>query len=202
MTAVPIVHSPTKSILLNLAGLASGFLLASVILGLHLQLIDRLPELQRRAEQPETGGLEEDVRWYQRCREQLGLFLALCGVFLGTLILSLSSLRHLLNETLPPTSVLPTSPILGYGVYYTGLLGSAYLPTHRSLKSVGQTLAERLVRQSLPASVTWKQRHEEREAARTSLGLQGSPLQDFQQGISILTPLLASISSLILGPGE
>jgi hypothetical protein len=199
-TAVPAVHSPARSLLVNLTGLASGVLLGSVILGLHLQLIDRLPELRRRAEQSEPGGLEEDVRWYQRCRELLGLFLALCGVVMGSSILSVSAIRHLLNETLPPNAVLPTSPILGYGIYYTGLLASAYLPAYRSLKNVGQTLTERLARQSLPASATCKQRHEEREAARTWLGLQGSALQDFQQGLSIFTPLLASISSLILGP--
>lgn len=199
-TAVPIANSPTRSILINLLGLACGVLLASVILGLHLQFIERLPEFQHRAEQPGSGGLEEDVRWYQRCREQLGLFLTLCGVIMGTSLLSLSSLRHLLNEALPPTTVFPTSPILGYGVYYSGLLASAYLPAHRALKNVGQALAEQLARPSSGAALTLKQRHEEREAARTWLGLQRSVLQDFQQALSILTPLLASISSLILGP--
>ncbi|OJT19121.1 hypothetical protein BO221_37090 [Archangium sp. Cb G35] len=201
LTAIPIAHSSTKSVLINLIGLASGVLLASVILGLHFQLIDRLPELQCRAEQPGSEGLEEDVRWYYRCREQLGIFLTLCCVIMGSSILGLSSLRHLINEILPPTAVVPTSPILGYGIYYTGLLASAYLPAHRALMNVGKTLAERLARQSLSDSVTWKQRNEEREAARTWLGLQRSPLQDFQQGLSILTPLLASLSSLLLGPG-
>ncbi|MCY1082894.1 hypothetical protein [Archangium lansingense] len=193
--------SPAKSFILNLAGVTSGALVASGILGVHIQLLERLPQLRRRAEQHEADGLDEDVRWYQQHRARLSGFLTLSGLLMGTSILSVSAIRHLLNEALSTSSLtLPTAPILGYGLYYTGLIASMYLPASKALKDAGQTIAERLVRQPLEAHVTWKQRNEEQEAAQTWLGLRGSALQDFQQALSVLTPLLASFSGLILGP--
>jgi hypothetical protein len=66
---------------------------------------------------------------------------------------------------------------------------------------LGQGLAERLVRQSLDVDADWKQSFEEQRTASTYLGLQGSALQELQQGLTVLAPLLASISSLVLGSG-
>jgi hypothetical protein len=86
-----------------------------------------------------------------------------------------------------------------FGIYYTWVLAIIYLPIRKSLTEVGQVLAEGLVRQSLVGRVTWKQWFEEQQAVRTYLGLHGSALQDIQQGLSVLAPLLASISSLALG---
>jgi hypothetical protein len=67
---------------------------------------------------------------------------------------------------------------------------------------VGQALAERLVWQSLGVNPTWKHRLEEQQAISIQLGLQGSALQDLQQGLAVLAPFLASISSLTLDLGQ
>jgi hypothetical protein len=79
------------------------------------------------------------------------------------------------------------------------LLAIIYLPIRKTLNEVGQSLAEGLVRPSLGTRISWKQWGEEQKAVRTYLGLQGSGLQDLQQGLSVLAPLLASLSSLVFG---
>ncbi len=130
------------------------------------------------------------------------VFLSLCALILGSSILSADAMRNLLNQAIAtPTGALQKAPVLGHGVYYSGLLASVYLPANKTLKDIGHLLAERLLQQSPGAHATWKQRYEEQQAARAWLGLQGSPLQELQQALSVLTPLFASLSSLALGPG-
>jgi hypothetical protein len=49
--------------------------------------------------------------------------------------------------------------------------------------------------------MSWTDWSQEQQAIRTWLGLQSTALQDFQQGLSVLAPLLASLSALALGAG-
>ncbi|MFY0572362.1 hypothetical protein ACN28E_52175 [Archangium lansingense] len=191
-----------RLLIANLLGLTTTILIFSGIIGIHTQLIGRMREFRHHAGSTGSGALDEDVRWYQRQESLLKRFLTLCAILLGSSIVSAGALRNLLNQAISTsTETLPTAPILGYGIYCTGLLASAYLPAHNTLKNVGHLLAERMLQQSPGPPTTWKQRYEDQQAARAWLGLQGSALQDLQQGLSVLTPLLASISSLILGPG-
>ncbi|WPB77783.1 hypothetical protein KYC5002_01285 [Archangium violaceum] len=191
-----------KMLITNMLGLMTATLLASGVIGVHTQLRERLPELKQRTSPSSPGALDEEVRWYQQQESLLKQSLALCSITIGSSILSVGAMRNLLNQSIStPTEALTTAPVLGYGIYYTGLVASIYLPAHKSLKDVGNLLVEQLLQQSPGNPTTWKQRYEEQQAARAWLGLQGSALQDIQQGLSVLTPLLASISSLILGPG-
>ncbi|KFA89051.1 hypothetical protein Q664_37305 [Archangium violaceum Cb vi76] len=192
-----------KMLITNMLGLTTATLLACGIIGVHTQLRERLPEFQQRTGPPRSGALDEDARWYQQQASLLKQSLALCAITIGSSILSVGAMRNLLNQGIAtPTETLPTAPVLGYGIYYTGLIASIYLPAHKSLKDVGNLLVEQFLQQSPGNPTTWKQRYEEQQAARAWLGLQGSALQDIQQGLSVLTPLLASISSLILGSGD
>jgi hypothetical protein len=47
--------------------------------------------------------------------------------------------------------------------------------------------------------MTWKEWFDELQAVRAWLGLRDSALQELQQGLAVLAPLLASLSTLILG---
>lgn len=208
----PLVHaavlrlephpSLTKSLLINLLGLTNAALLTLGVVSVTVQLLARLPEYRRREEQHPSENLDEDVRWYQECRSRLRWFLNLIAFVIGISVLAMGAFRNLLNlSNLGSGAVFPIAPVIGYGLYYTGLIGGIYLSVDRILKDVGRTLTTRLVHQSLGEHATWKQRAEEQQAARTYLELQKSALQEFQQGLTVLSPLLASISSLILSPG-
>ncbi|MFE8603391.1 hypothetical protein [Archangium violaceum] len=201
-SVVPGSNPHLKMLITNMLGLTTATLVASGVIGVHTQLRERLPEFRQRTGPLNAGALDQDVRWYQQQEALLKQSLALCAITIGSSILSVGAMRNLLNQSIStPTEALPTAPVLGYGVYYTGLVASIYLPAHKSLKDVGNLLVEQLLQQSPGNPTTWKQRYEEQQAARAWLGLQGSAIQDLQQGLSVLTPLLASISSLILGPG-
>lgn len=191
-----------RLLLANILGLTSTCLVFAGLIGVHTQLLGRLRELRHHAGPTVSGALDEEVRWYQRQESLLKRFLTLCAIMLGSSIVSAGALRNLINQAISTsTETLPTAPVLGYGIYCTGLLASVYLPAHNTLKSVGHLLAERMLQQTPGAATTWRQRYEDQQAARDWLGLQDSALQDLQQGLSLLTPLLASLSSLVLVPG-
>ena len=188
--------------LLSLFGMAGVTLLALSLCCVHVQLLRLSPASPSQGKQPEAGDLDEDVRRYLRLRAQLRLFLGLIALILGTSVLSIGLSRNLLNEAFPSRPELfPAAPIVGYGVYYTGLVASGYVPMRKTLMDVGEALAERLVRQSLGAHAPWKARFEELQAARAYLGMQESALQELQQGITVLAPLLGGLSSLLFSPG-
>ncbi|MCY1077096.1 hypothetical protein [Archangium lansingense] len=191
-----------KLVSVCILGLLIATLHASAMVGLHIQLLGRLPKYQHLGEPPGAESLNEDVLWYQRHQRQLRRLLRLVSTILGLSILSVGALRNLINSAITsPAELLSTAPVMSYGLYYTGIIASLYVPAHRTLKDVGQVLAERLVWQTLGTHPTWKQRFEEQQAVRTQLGLRDSALHELQQGLSVLAPFLASISSLAIGSG-
>ena len=193
---------PTKILILNLLGLAVVLMQTWGMFGVHLQLDVQFRQSPQPLEEPQAERLAGDVERYQQLRSRLDRLLGLCSANIGLSILITGALSSLLSEVAPgPPGLLPAGSVVVFGVYYTWLLAIIYLPIRKTLNDVGGTLAEELVRQSVVSRVSWRQWFEERQAIRTWLGLQGSALQDLQQGLSVLAPLLAGISSLTFGSG-
>jgi hypothetical protein len=172
----------------------------SGMFGVHAQLLGRFPRAASRLEATGTERLAEEVQRYQQLRSRLERFLGFAAANIGTAILHFSALNALLEETAPGLAGgLPRGGTLSYGVYSTWLLAIIYLPIRKTLDDVGQTLADKLLQQSHVPRLHWKPWLEERQALHTYLGLQGSALQDLQQGLFVMVPLLAGLSSLTLG---
>ncbi|WP_309888435.1 hypothetical protein [Archangium sp.] len=193
-------HLRVKLVLLGMLSALVVTLHTAGMLSVHLQLLASPWESTAREGVPEAVGFDDEVLRYQRLRGRLARFLVFSAVTIGTAALSLGAYRELLLE-LDPSQVFAPSRVLGYGIYYTGLLASVYLPTRKTLTDRGEALAARFVSSSPAAGTSWKDWSQEQGAVRTWLGLQGTALQDFQQGLSVLAPLLASLSALALGAG-
>jgi hypothetical protein len=190
----------TKFFILKMLTITVVMLHLSSMFGVHLQLAGQLRRSLAAGEEPEAERLAEDVQRYQQLRSRLERLLGFCAAIIGLSILITGAMRSLLKEVSPgPPELLAPGHVMAFGAYYTWLLALIYLPIRKTLQDVGHALAEGLMRQSLGKRVTWKQWHEERQALRTWLGLQGSALQELQQGLFVLVPLLAGISSLALG---
>jgi hypothetical protein len=192
----------TKTIILNLLGVVVLMLHTSGMFGVHAQLLARPRESPSRRGKPEAASLREDVLRYQHLRSRLERYLGFSATLIGLSLLNVGALRDLLNEAASPQpELLPADLVIAYGIYFTGLLAIIYLPAHKSLKELGQSLAERLVQHSLDVDADWKQSFAEQQTASAYLGLQSSALQELQQALTVLAPILASISSLVLGLG-
>jgi hypothetical protein len=192
----------TKNFIMSILGTTVVLLLCSGFISVHVQLIGWLSECQTQGEEPGSQSLDEDVLRYLRLRSQLRRFLGFIAAIIGTAILHLGAFRNLLNQVLTDQQELvPASFLMAYGIYFSGMLACIYLPAHKTLTEVGELLANRLVRNSIGARATWKEWSDEQQAVRVYLGLQGSALQELQQGIGVLVPIIASISALSLGAG-
>ena len=193
-------HARAKLILLGMLSAAVSTLHIAGMVSVHVQLLAYPREPTARGEESTAGGLDGEVLRYQRLRSRLERALLFSAAIMGLAVLSLGAYRSLLKELAPSHVIEPSSDIT-YGIYYTAILASIYLPTRKTLTDVGEALAARFVRQAPAAGTTWKDWSQEQQAVRTWLGLQNSTLRDFQQGLSVLTPLLASLSALALGAG-
>jgi hypothetical protein len=192
-----------KWALLSVLGTAVSALHLSGLFAVHVQLIGLLPKDQGHGEEPGSQYLEEDVLRYLRLRTQLKRFLSILAGITCVVILQAGAWSNLLNKrSAAQQELVPASFVVAYGLYFTGLLACSYLPAHDTLTKVGEVLANRLVRHSLRARTTWKEWSDEQQAVRTYLGLQSSALQELQQGIAVLAPFIASISSLALVAGQ
>jgi hypothetical protein len=172
----------------------------SGMFGVHAQLLCQLQHAPSGLGAPEAERLAEDVRRYQQLRSRLERFLGFAAANTGVSILNFGAFNNLLNETTPGLSEwFPRGGAMSFGVYSTWLLAIIYLPIRKTLNDVGQGLADALVQHFPVPHLNWKQWFEERQVVHTYLGLQGSALQDLQQGLFVLAPLLAGLSSLTLG---
>jgi hypothetical protein len=197
-----VPHLRARLLLVGMLSAVVATLHTAGMLSVHVQLLTCPREPAARGGEPEAAGLDEEVLRYQRLRLRLARFLVFSAVTIGTTALSIGAFRNVLTEFAPSLArFIEPSRIMSYGVYYTGLLASVYLPTRKTLTDVGEALAVRFVRQSPAAGTSWKEWSQEQEAVHIWLGLRTTALQDFQQGLSVLTPLLASLSSLALGAG-
>jgi hypothetical protein len=200
---VTLLHVPdpeAKFPVLGLTHAVSVSLLTAGMFCVHVQLLQRLREYRARGEAAGPDGWDEDLSWFQRRRSQLARLLVFSSALIGTATLSIGALRNLLNEARPFTpELIPASVVLMYGAYFTGILASVYLPTRRTLTEVGQVLADQLLRQSPRARMGWTDWTQERHAIRDHLGLQHTVLEDLLHGIAVLSPFVASVSSVLLG---
>jgi hypothetical protein len=193
-------HARAKLSLLGLLSAMVATLHASVMLRVHVQLLVSPWEPAVRGVEPTVGRLEEEVLRYQRLREHLERSLLFSALIIGVSALSIGAFRNLLHE-FAPSQVFEPSRSLGYGIYYTVILASVYVPTRKTLTDVGEAFVTRFVPPFPATGTSRKDWSQEQQAVRTWLGLQNSALQDFQQGFAVLAPLLASLSAMALGAG-
>jgi len=199
-----IVEMPgflTKWMIVGTLGLVAGLPHVWDLFSIHVQISAARWEHQVTDSAPEIEGLEGSVLRTQRLRSRLKQSFGFITAIMGAATLLLGAVRNLLQEAFPSQpDLLPASFVMAYGLYFTALLAVVYLPVHKGLTELGETLANQLVLTSIGTRVTWKQWTEELQAVRVYLGLRDSALREFQNGIAVFVPLVAGISSLLLSP--
>lgn len=196
LTGMP--HFDLKVFIVSGLGTLVATLHALGILCVYARLID-----WRRGEAPASAEgrarrLKRDTRRYQQLRSQMRLFLGSAALIIGMAMLSTGALRNLLNHgPAGSTEVYPASLAMSYGLHFTALLAAIYLPAQRTLSAMGGRLADQLLSQSLGQRTRWKEWVDEQRAVRAHLGLEDNALAILKDGISVLAPLVASLSSLM-----
>ncbi|MFE8602532.1 hypothetical protein [Archangium violaceum] len=154
-----------------------------------------------------SGNFERDATEFLVLRDKLKRFVLFVSLGVGAATLSTGALRNLVNgyvalqaKPLPPNAPLPISieVVLAYGLFWTLLLGLAFLPVHLTLASAAQRLVEGYMRTFQARPTNLEERLKQRRVAEEYLGVNEDAFQAIKTALVVLSPLLGSLSGLLL----
>lgn len=195
-------HSEKVTIISIVGVLAVGMPAVTGIWLVH-SAIDRLGQTKR----PDF----DLVVSFVRLRGVLHDLLLLLGGAIGLAILGAGAERNAmavfvnhLNKQhgahhLNPGAVFPPEYVLIYGFYFTALLALVYLPADRAMTTAGRHLRDTFLPLDPPVNEEFFQRCAQRGTFESLLGLNSSTSTNFRAGVAILTPLIGSLTALLLG---
>jgi hypothetical protein len=150
-----------------------------------------------------TGG---ELRTYLGLRSDLERLLGFLGAVIGLGVLTVAALRQVVVQeydhhqfrlvTDPPVKFPPEVLIL-YGVVLTLIVALVYLPTWATMQRTGSMMRDGVAPLPEPTSDQLEAQLQKRAALDDLLGLRVSASASFKAGVAILSPLLASLTSLL-----
>jgi hypothetical protein len=157
--------------------------------------------LRQMARAPVTDASFEELLATRDLLQNLFLFL---GALVGLAILGAGAERAAVGAysdlTAPhdPGSF-PQEYVLTYGIYFSILLALVYLPVHLTLRAVGHRLRDSYFALPAPTHPTWEDICRRRSTFEGLLALNIGPTASFRAGLAISTPLIGSLTGLLLG---
>jgi hypothetical protein len=146
------------------------------------------------------------VARYLELRGRVRRRLSVTGAIISLAIFTAGVISRATSSGAPlgsPEVILSTATWLGGGLS-TLLLIAVYVPAHLALNRAGHILAERAMGNTKPSMdpapnefEAWLDR---RDAIERYLGLKQGSLEAIQASLSVLAPLLASLTTLAIGP--
>jgi hypothetical protein len=171
-------------------------LLVSLTAALSIWLVrDRLEHLAA-AGQPTRADLQE----YVRLRGQLDQLLRFLGAVVGVATLSSAAFREVVlryGDLIGKPQEFPVELVLIYGFAVSLIVALVYLPTYASAHATGVILRDRLEPFPDPHDSGFESALSRRDKLDELLGLKVSASASFRAGVAILSPLLASLTSLL-----
>jgi hypothetical protein len=147
-----------------------------------------------------------ELRTYLRLRSDLERLLGFLGAVIGLAVLTVAALRQVVvQEYNHPkfrpmkftTVKFPPEVLILYGVVLTLIVALAYLPTWATMQRTGSLLRDDVAPLPEPTSDQLEAQLQKRAALDDLLGLRVSASASFKAGVAILSPLLASLTSLL-----
>jgi hypothetical protein len=157
--------------------------------------------LRGMAGEPVTDASVDD---FLAVRETLHNLLLFVGALIGLAILAAGGERQAVAAYSELTKVkdpgrFPPEYVLVYGIYFTALLALAYVPVHLTLSRVGGRLRDHYFPLPPPSDESWSEICGKRDAFDGLLQLRTGPGATLKASVAILTPLIGSMTGLLLG---
>lgn len=135
---------------------------------------------------------------YQSYRKALHEFLAALGLIVSMIVLAASALRVALIEgKVAKVEDYPFNLIVVYGLYFTGVIIVVYIKAYLSITQVGREIVEWAF--PIKSATTFEQVYRSRAAMESLLQLNIGAGQSLRGAIVVLSPLLTSLGSSLLG---
>jgi hypothetical protein len=126
-------------------------------------------------------------------------FLSILGIILGLAILSTGALRSATRAANPNAEWFSPHVIILYGLFGSAIVALAYAPTFLAFKDKGEYLLESFFPLPPDNSVSWDDWNKSRTVLENLLQLRLGSIKTFQVAATILSPLLVSMISVLLG---
>jgi len=144
----------------------------------------------------------ERVGDFLALRSMLELYLLAAGVIVGAATLATGALRQALIAVCPAAEKqFMVQDVLGYGLAFSFLLALVYAPAHAQVVRTRSSLRDALVPLSKPGATSWDDWNKDRKAVGELLQANAGLFASFAGAVSIMTPLLGSLVSLLIGKG-
>jgi hypothetical protein len=184
-------HHTAKLLVLSGFGWLAGSVAATGIWLVHGALKEML------ARSPQEGDLEELLD----LRETLQRFLFVSGSIIGLAILGAGAERNMIaafvGDSTKPTGF-PIEFVLIYGCFFSAILALVYFPTQLTLTRTCRVVRDHYAPLPNPSDATWAAIWQKRTLLDDALSMKVGASGSFKAGVTILTPLLGSVTGLLL----
>lgn len=155
----------------------------------------------------ENGGGRPDLPWhitnFLRLRLGLERYLLAAGVIVGAATLATGALRQAILAVRPDLAgKFMVYDVIGYGLAFSVLIALVYAPAHAQLVRARSLLRDSIVELPEAGPESWDKWNAERKAVEELLQGHTSLFASLTGAISILTPLLGSLVSILIGKGD
>jgi hypothetical protein len=186
-------HHREKLLLVSGLGWVAGSITASGIWLLH-------GEMKELLARPVPGPREFEE--LLALRDKLQRFLAVSGSIIGLAILGAGAERNMISAYTADFHVaggFPMEYVLIFGLFFSGLLALVYFPTHLTLLALASRLRDRYAPvPDFDADGAWAEEWKRRALLEDALSLKIGAGASFKTGVAILTPLIGSLTGLLL----
>jgi hypothetical protein len=140
---------------------------------------------------------DESLKTFLSLQDDLHRFLGVLGAIIGLLVLSTGAQRRAVLWYSPGTHY-GFELVLVYGFLFTILVAAVYLPTYLTLTNVANRIRDAVFPPVPPSAPEWGDQTEKREKLASVLQLEQGPFGRVKASVAILTPLLGSLTGLLL----
>ena len=186
-------HHREKLLLISGLGWITGSIAASGIWLLH-------GEMKELLARPVPGPREFDE--LLALRAKLQRFLAVSGSIIGLAILGAGAERNMISaytSEFHVTGGFPIEYVLIFGLFFSALLALVYFPTHLTLLALAARLRDRYAPvPDFGAGGAWVEEWKRRSLLEDALSMKIGASASFKTGVAILTPLIGSLTGLLL----
>jgi hypothetical protein len=196
----PLPNHYWRTMVLHILGIAVILMALRAIWVVHSALNLKVPSNNNpNAQELSAERLRSLIRDFIQLRGYTQKFLSILGVILGLAILATGALRSATLAANPNAKWFSPQVIILYGLFGSAIVALAYAPTYLTFKEKGEYLLDSFFPLPPDNSVSWDNWNKSRTVLENLLQLRLGSIKTFQVAAAILSPLLGSVISVLLG---
>jgi hypothetical protein len=150
---------------------------------------------------PDRPIAASDLERFLELRGKLQRFQLVTGGIVGLAILGAGAERDMVDAYVKQyggPSGFPIEYVLVYGLFFSGVLALVYFPTQQTMIRVGERIRDKFCPLPELGDSNWDSGWSRRSSLEAILSINVGPGATFKAAVGVLTPLIASLTGLLL----